>query len=151
MQRRLSDIKRQNLQTVLGLQLECPHCYVIDCDMERITVGTPCKTCGMPSPGGRMLYSLRILSLLEMIQATFHAPTPVEPHLPGHDTVHRETSAISTICTLEEVLMTHFLERFGRARGLAPEEIDEALRQHRTFSRRQTVLLPKCERPVVPS
>ena len=90
-----------------------------------------------------MLYSLRVLDLLEMIQATFHAPIPVEPHLPGYDTAHRETSAIASICTLEEVLMTHFLERFGRARGLAPDEIDKALGQHRTFSKRQTGLLPK--------
>jgi|GEM_PF-6230232 len=89
MQRRLSDIKRQNLQTVLGPHLECPHCHIVDTDMERITVGTPCNTCGKPSPGGRMLYSLRVLDLLEMIQATFHAPIPVEPHLPGYDTPSR--------------------------------------------------------------
>lgn len=142
MRRNLSDIKRQNIKVVLGMLFECQHCHIQDRDMERGTVGTPCRACGVPSAGGRMVYSLQTLDLLEMIQATFHAEIPASQHLPGFDTSHREVSALTYACALRETLMTQLLERFGMAKGIAPDELEKVLKKAGRFAYRQHTLLP---------
>jgi len=141
-QRKLSEIRRQGLQMVVGTFFKCQHCHIMDHDMDRMVRGHPCRSCETPSNGAQMVYSYRELDLVEMIQASFHAPTPNEQHLPGFDTAHREAAVLTYVCTLREVLLTSLIERWANARGMTCEEVERSLKSFRSFSSRRSRLIP---------
>lgn len=89
----LEDLYPQPLSSVLCFA-KCPHCFIVDDDWERMTVGHKCSRCGVPGDGGHDYFELRVSVLVDLLQFTFHAKPP--PAGEGWKWPKRERNALPT-------------------------------------------------------
>ena len=92
----------------------CQSCAYVDTDAMRVQVGHPCPRCSSPSPGGLSYFALPIPTVGDLIGELhplpeLDAPDPTA-RLPIPDS--HQFALLVFFCTLAEVLLQHFLQRY---------------------------------------
>lgn len=111
----LASIKNQDASTFVCPWFLCPHCGIVDRDMDRMRVGHICVNCSRPSESGRLYYPVTIHILVDLVQQAYHSNAPVGP-IDGP-----QTNCVGTLvffCALREALLAHFLTEHMSAQEL---------------------------------
>jgi len=122
---------------VLGFHI-CQSCEFIDRDARRTQVGFPCPRCSVPSPGGLRYFALPIPTVADLIGELHPLPELDVPDpaaaLPIPES--HQFALLVFFCTLAEVLLQHFLQRY-MARLSIPHPIQDKLLKDNMGTRRR--------------
>lgn len=133
----ITRIANQPLSSIVGTFYRCLSCNKVDNDRERIRVGYPCPSCGIPSQGARLYFPLEALSLIDLVQGFYHTRGQPSLRSPLYDpTTNPRLATAVFFCSLGEVLLTHLLREIMRSNKI-PEPLQERLLTDNLFVRQR--------------
>lgn len=142
---KVTDIKRQPLDSVLDNFCICQNCHIVDRDQERVEVGHPCATCGEPSPSGRSYFHSSVRSLINLMQEFYHARYRIGDEagdIELQDAHNSELAVVIFFASLREVLLVNFIKELLNAYNVPDAIYKHLLSDSRTYSHKMTKLFP---------
>lgn len=139
---KLSEISGSPYSAIVGHYFICRACGFMDRDMARMEVGHECAQCGVPGEGGRLVYPMSVLDLLDLMQAAMHAPPRFDLDGDAKDGAYSVVSVVLFFCTLREVLLTYLIESLCDALDVPPRVSERLLKDSSGYRERQDRLLP---------
>ena len=128
---------------ILGFYI-CQSCEFIDRDSQRTQVGYPCPRCNVPSPGGLRYFALPIPTVGDLIgelhplpELDAPDPTVAIPIPESH-----QFALLVFFCTLAEVLLQHFIQRYMASLSIPRPIQDKLLADNKGTRRRIDTLFP---------
>jgi len=123
----------------------CRNCKYVDDSPARLTVGSPCPVCGVPSPGGLTFFDLSVLMMVELLQDAYVAIPEVPDEeldpLTSRKSVH-SASVVIVFCTLKELLLERLLSALMDAQHIPDRVRSRLFADNNSHSQRLTKLFP---------
>jgi len=121
---KITEIKDQELSTLIANYLMCDNCKIVDRDQNRITVGYKCPNCKKDGEGGRMFFSYRFAGLVDTIQEFYHYKSNSINN--NNENTHH-LSVLIFFSTIGEVLFDEFLQELMMEMQIIPNLIEKLL------------------------
>lgn len=135
--------RNQRLSILLANFIICDSCGIVDRDRNRLRAGYKCTNCGKEETA-TLYFDINVLSLIDLMQEFYSSDLIFREE--KIDIAQRDINirigVVIFFCSLTEVLLYNFLERFMRKKGISEKERNKCFSNYLSISKRVKSLFP---------